>query len=152
MFAWTQNRVLLPAWFGCGTALSSLSPDELLRLYDDLPFFRTVVDNLEMTLAKSSLEVARGYLSLVGDDTLYGAIAEEHRLAVEGVLRAVGVSELLERQPVLRRSIRLRNPYVDPMNAIQVELLRRHRAGDESARLPLMRSIAGIAAALRNTG
>ena len=152
VFAWTQNRVLLPAWYGCGSALTSLEEGELRRLYEDLPFFRTVVDNLEMTLAKSSLEVAGGYLALVEDDALFKAIEEEHRLAVRGVLAAAGVSELLERQPVLRRSIRLRNPYVDPMNAIQVELLRRHRDGDESAQLPLLRSIAGIAAALRNTG
>jgi phosphoenolpyruvate carboxylase len=110
------------------------------------------VDNLEMTLAKSSLEVARGYLALVEDESLYAEIEREHALAVAGVLHAVDVDTLLERQPVLRRSIELRNPYVDPMNTIQVELLQRHRAGDESARLPLMRSIAGIAAALRNTG
>ena len=156
VFAWTQNRVLLPAWFGCGTALSSLSPDELRRLYDDLPFFRTVVDNLEMTLAKSSLEVARGYLELVPDaalrDDLFGEIEREHALTVTSVLQASGVERLLDRQPTVQRTIELRNPYVDPMNAIQVELLSRHRAGDESARLPLLRSIAGIAAALRNTG
>jgi phosphoenolpyruvate carboxylase len=156
VFAWTQNRVLLPAWFGCGTALSSLPPDELRRLYDDLPFFRTVVDNLEMTLAKSSLEVARGYLSLVPDaavrDELFGEIEREHALTVTSVLHASGVERLLDRQPAVQRAIDLRNPYVDPMNAIQVELLGRHRGGDESARLPLVRSIAGIAAALRNTG
>jgi phosphoenolpyruvate carboxylase len=68
------------------------------------------------------------------------------------VLEIVEARELLDRQPVIQRSVRLRNPYVDPMNAIQVELLRRFRAGDDQARLPLMRSIAGIAAALRNTG
>ena len=132
VFAWTQNRVLLPAWFGCGTALSSLSPDELRRLYDDLPFFRTVVDNLEMTLAKSSLEVARGYLELVPDaalrDDLFGEIEREHALTVTSVLQASGVERLLDRQPTVQRTIELRNPYVDPMNAIQVELLRRHRA------------------------
>ena len=152
VFAWTQNRVLLPAWFGCGTALSSLPPDELRRLYEELPFFRTVVDNLEMTLAKSSLPIARGYLRLVGDAGPFEQIEAEHERAVAGVLAATGVSRLLERHPMLRRSIDLRNPYVDPMNALQVELLRRHRAGDEAARLPLLRSIAGIAAALRNTG
>jgi phosphoenolpyruvate carboxylase len=156
VFAWTQNRVLLPAWFGCGTALSSLAPAELRHLYDEVPFFRTVVDNLEMTLAKSSLDVARGYLELVPDaglrDEMFGAIEEEHALTVTSVLRASGVARLLDRQPTVQRTIELRNPYVDPMNAIQVELLRRYRAGDESARLPLLRSIAGIAAALRNTG
>ena len=152
VFAWTQNRVLLPAWFGAGTAFGEASDDSLRDLYQRLPFFRTVVDNLEMTLAKSSLPISRGYLTLVGDDRLYATIEEEHARAVAGVLAAAGVSHLLERQPVLRRSIELRNPYVDPMNAVQVELLKRYRGGDESARVPLLRSIAAIAAALRNTG
>src|SRR5262249_11223583 len=121
-------------------------------LYVRLPFMRAMIDNLEMTLAKSSLSIARGYLRLVPEPALYERIEEEHTRAVAGVLAATGVSQLLERQPMLRRSIDLRNPYVDPMNALQVELLRRHRAGDETAQLPLLRSIAGIAAALRNTG
>jgi phosphoenolpyruvate carboxylase len=151
VFAWTQNRVILPAWYGCGTALATLDDAELAAL-QPLPFFRTLVGNLEMTLAKSSLPIARGYLRLVADDRLFEAIEREHELTVAAVLRAAGVGALLERSPVLKRSVELRNPYVDPMNAIQVELLRRHRAGDESARFPLMRSIAGIAAALRNTG
>ena len=152
VFAWTQNRVLLPAWFGCGAAFAEAGPATLRDLYERLPFFRTAVDNLEMTLAKSSLSIARGYLPLVRDPALFGAIEEEQRRAVAGVLAATGVSRLLERQPMLRRSVDLRNPYVDPMNAVQVELLRRHRAGEADAQLPLLRSIAGIAAALRNTG
>jgi phosphoenolpyruvate carboxylase len=153
VFSWTQNRVVLPAWFGVGTAFAAVEPDELRALYERLPFFRTVVDNLEMTLAKSSLGIARGYLPLVdADEGLFERIEEEHARAIDGVLAATGVSFLLERQPVLRRSIDLRNPYVDPMNAVQVELLRRHRGGDPGAQVPLLRSIAGIAAALRNTG
>jgi phosphoenolpyruvate carboxylase len=152
VFAWTQNRVLLPAWFGAGSAFAQLGPGVLHDLYERLAFVRAVIDNLEMTLAKSSLPIARGYLSLVDDGELFGEIEAEHARAVAGVLAATGSARLLERQPVLRRSIDLRNPYVDPMNALQVELLRRHRAGDESARLPLLRSITGIAAALRNTG
>ena len=152
VFAWTQNRVLLPAWFGAGTAFAEVDGDVLSDLYRRLPFVRAVIDNLEMTLAKSSLPIARGYLRLVDDDSLYAEIEAEHARAVEGVLAATGVSRLLERQPMLRRSVELRNPYVDPMNALQVELLRRHRSGDASARLPLLRSITGIAAALRNTG
>ncbi len=152
VFAWTQNRVLLPAWFGAGTAFASVDAAVIRDLYRRLPFVRAVIDNLEMTLAKSSLPIARGYLRLVDDDAPYAEIEAEHARAVAGVLAATGVSRLLERQPMLRRSIDLRNPYVDPMNALQVELLRRHRAGDESAQLPLLRSIAGIAAALRNTG
>ena len=163
VFAWTQNRCLLPAWYGCGTALSTFrAPRELRRLYRSFAFFRSLVENLEMTLAKSSLEIARGYLALVptGADTerLFAAIAAEHERAVEAVLEIVEADRLLDRHPVVQRSIDLRNPYVDPMNAIQVELLRRYRdpaAGEaerEQVRRPLLRSIAGIAAALRNTG
>jgi phosphoenolpyruvate carboxylase len=160
VFAWTQNRTILPAWFGCGTALGSLvdagEVDTLRRLYARLPFFRSLVDTLEMTLAKSSLEIAAQYVELVPPELepegLYAEIASEHERTVDAVLQTLETRTLLERQPVLRRSIQLRNPYVDPMNAIQVELLRRFRGGDDDARLPLMRSIAGIAAALRNTG
>jgi len=156
VFAWTQNRTLLPAWYGCGTAFANARPEDLRRLYRELPFFGSLVDNLEMTLAKSSLEVAREYLDLVppalDPERFFTEIVAEHERTVAAVLAIVEEDRLLERHPVVRRSIGIRNPYVDPMNAIQVELLRRHRAGDESARLPLSRSIAGIASALRNTG
>jgi phosphoenolpyruvate carboxylase len=161
VFSWTQNRCLLPAWFGCGTAFSSygLGGDRLRRLrrlYRDWPFFRALVENLEMTLAKSSLEIAEGYLRLVPEelapDRYWSLIADEHEHAVAAVLAIVEARRLLDRHPVVQRSIELRNPYVDPMNAIQVELITAFRAGDEEARLPLLRSIAGIAAALRNTG
>jgi phosphoenolpyruvate carboxylase len=160
VFAWTQNRCLLPAWYGCGTALASHrageSLPELRRLYREWPFFRSFVENLEMALAKSSIEIARSYLKLVpatpARERLWRQIEEEHALTVDAVLAIVESRELLDRQPVLQRSIQLRNPYVDPMNAIQVELLAAHRAGDESATRPLLRSIAGVAAALRNTG
>jgi phosphoenolpyruvate carboxylase len=166
VFSWTQTRTLLPAWYGCGTALGALASTdegvgELRRLYAEWPFFRAIVDNLEMTLAKSSLEVAREYLELVPDggerDRIWTLIADEHARTVAAVLATVDERELLDRHPALQRSVRLRNPYVDPMNAIQVGLLVRYRAAssdEERARLaaPLARSIAGIAAALRNTG
>ena len=161
VFAWTQNRVLLPAWYGCGTALAAATDDAggldgLRRLYREWAFFRSLVENLEMTLAKSSLEIGKGYLGLVAAgparDRLFGAIVEEHERTTGAVLAIVEAEELLDRHPVLQRSIRLRNPYVDPMNAIQVDLLRGHRDGDSTATRPLLRSIAGIAAALRNTG
>ncbi len=152
VFAWTQNRCLLPSWYGCGTAFADADETELRRLYRDWPFFRTLVQNLEMTLAKSSMEIAEEYLSLVTDDHLWQPIAAEHERTVAAVLEIVEADELLERHPVVQRSVRLRNPYVDPMNAIQVELLRRYRAGDEDAVPALLRSIAGISAALRNTG
>jgi phosphoenolpyruvate carboxylase len=152
VFAWTQNRCLLPSWFGCGTAFEAADAAELRRLHREWPFFRTLVQNLEMTLAKSSMEIATGYLTLVTDDSLWPSIAEEHARTVASVLEIVEADELLDRHPVVQRSVRLRNPYVDPMNAIQVQLLRRYRSGDEAAVQPLLRSIAGIAAALRNTG
>jgi phosphoenolpyruvate carboxylase len=158
VFSWTQNRCLLPAWFGCGTALLEAPVRQLRGLYRSFPFFRSLVENLEMTLAKSSLEIARGYLPLVPDEAepkrMFGVIAAEHEQAVAAVLEIVEAKALLDRHPVVQRSIALRNPYVDPMNAIQVELLKRYRAGDEdeTVRRPLLRSIAGIAAALRNTG
>jgi phosphoenolpyruvate carboxylase len=158
VFAWTQNRCLLPAWYGCGTAFSSAEEKELRRLYHGWAFFRSLVENLEMTLAKSSLEIAESYLTLVDDDRLFTPIAEEHARSVDAVLGIVEAKRLLDRHPALQRSIALRNPYVDPMNAIQVELLRRYRepaldeADREQLRRPLLRSIAGIAAALRNTG
>src|SRR5262245_13937775 len=161
VFAWTQNRCLLPAWYGCGTALAEIdSRRELRRLYRSFPFFGSLVENLEMTLAKSSLDIARGYLPLVPAGAepgrLFDAIAAEHERTASAVLEIVEADALLDRHPVLQRSIALRNPYVDPMNAIQVDLLRRYRAADEAGRelvrRPLLRSIAGIAAALRNTG
>ena len=165
VFAWTQTRTLLPAWYGVGTALGAAAAGEgrsdLRRLYAEWPFFRAMIDNLEMTLAKSSLEIARGYLELVPAelerDRIWGLIADEHARTVEAVLAIVDERALLDRHPALQRSVRLRNPYVDPMNAIQVDLLARYRAAesdDERAQLaaPVARSIAGIAAALRNTG
>jgi phosphoenolpyruvate carboxylase len=152
VFAWTQNRCLLPSWFGCGTAFAEADVAELRVLYRDWPFFRTLVQNLEMTLAKSSIEIAREYLVLVDDASLWDPIAAEHARTVGAVLDIVEADELLDRHPVIQRSVWLRNPYVDPMNAIQVELLRRYRAGDDAATQPLLRSIAGIAAGLRNTG
>jgi len=152
VFSWTQNRCLLPAWFGCGTAFAGADVGELRTLYRDWPFFRALVQNLEMTLAKASMEIAHQYLPLTTDASLWEPIVEEHERTVEAVLEIVEADELLDRHPVVQRSVRLRNPYVDPMNAVQVELLRRYRAGDEAVVQPLLRSIAGIAAALRNTG
>jgi phosphoenolpyruvate carboxylase len=161
VFAWTQNRCLLPAWYGCGTAFYAYGLEGerlawLRRLYREWGFFRALLENLEMTLAKSSMEIAEEYLSLVparaAPEAFWKRIDAEHDRTVEAVLAIVEAGALLDRHPVVQRAIHLRNPYVDPMNAIQVELLRAWRAGDESVRRPLLRSVAGIAAALRNTG
>jgi phosphoenolpyruvate carboxylase len=149
VFAWTQTRCLLPAWYGAGSAfavhgLAGRRLATLRRLYRDWPFFRSFVENLEMTLAKASMQIARGYLRLVPAgperERMWATISDEYDRAVAAVLAIVEADELLDRQPVIQRSIRLRNPYVDPMNAIQAALR------------PLLRSIAGIATALRNTG
>jgi len=161
VFAWTQTRCLLPAWYGCGTAfagdgLAGERLERLRELYRSWPFFRALVENLEMTLAKSSMEIAAEYLALVPPqlepERYWSSITREHERTVESVLAIVEARRLLDRHPVVQRSVDLRNPYVDPMNAIQVELLAALRAGDERAERPLLRSIAGIAAALRNTG
>src|SRR5260221_166979 len=123
-----------------------------IRTRREWPFFRALVQNLEMTLAKTSIEMVRESLVLVEDDRLWEPIAEEQARTVAAVLEIVEADDLLDRHPVVQRSIRFRNPYVDPMNAIQVELLRRYRLGDDTVVPPLLRSIAGIAAGLRNTG
>jgi phosphoenolpyruvate carboxylase len=126
-----------------------------------VPFFRALVDNLEMTLAKSSMAISRAYERLAGDlpgrDRLLERIDAEHARTERLVLAVVEERGLLDRSPVLQRSIDLRNPYVDPMNLVQVSLLERYRALSaeeerEATGRVLARSIAGIAAALRNTG
>jgi phosphoenolpyruvate carboxylase len=156
VFSWTQTRCIVPAWLGAGSGLGAVPVGDLRALFHGWPFFRALVENLEMSLAKSSMGIAERYLELVGDDALaarvFGVLRAEHDRARDAVLEIVEAHALLDRHPVLQESIRLRNPYVDPMNAIQVELLKRWRAGDEAALRPLLRSIAGIAAALRNTG
>ena len=152
VFSWTQNRVLLPAWFGCGSAFESVGAEALRELYERLPFFRAVVDNLEMTLAKSSLPIARGYLSLVRDTELFDEIEREHERTVRGRSRRRGRRHPARAPAGPAPVDRPAQPVRRPDERVQVELLRRHRAGDQTAQLPLLRSIAGIAAALRNTG
>ena len=146
VFAWTQNRCLLPAWFGCGAALHAYGLEGerlawLRRLYAEWPFFRALLENLEMTLAKASFEIAEAYVSLVPEAAeprrFWETLSTEHERTVAAVLTIVEADELLDRHPVVQRAIRLRNPYVDPMNAIQVELLHAWRGGDEAARRPL---------------
>lgn len=161
VFAWTQNRCLLPAWYGCGSGLAPIAEtraglDTLRRLYREWPFFRSIIENLEMTLAKTSLDIARRYLSLVPaaaePERHFALIEAEHALTTRLVLDIVEAKQLLDRHLVVQRTIHLRNPYVNPINAVQVELLRRYRGGDQQAARPLVRTIAGISAGLRNSG
>ncbi|MGH9489017.1 MAG: phosphoenolpyruvate carboxylase [Terriglobales bacterium] len=163
VFAWTQIRALLPAWYGLGTALQA----ELARpggrrrletLYREWSFFRDLVDNAEMALAKTDLQITRAYQDLAPDraaaERLMTAWEREFDRAVAGILAVTGERELLARSPVLARSIRLRNPYVDPLSLLQVGLLARERDGglDEAGQRALLLTMQGIAAGMRNTG
>ncbi len=164
VFGWMQSRHVLPAFFGVGHALEKLwssgrEAQELLgEMMSDFPLFHDLIRNVEMGMAKGDLGIARRYASLVEDDALrervFGLIEEEFRRTRDVLLRITGQSRLLEANPVLARSIRLRNPYVDPMSLIQVELLRRKRAGEEGEALDyaLAATINGISSGLRNTG
>ncbi len=159
VFGWMQSRHGLPGWFGVGHALKRFSDPSLLRnMYDRFPWFADMIGNVEMVLAKSDLSIARLYSGLVNDSALrdraFNLILEEFERTCEVVLQITGQSRLLENSPVLSRSIRLRNPYVDAMSLIQVELLRRKRAGEDTIELndALAAAINGISAGLRNTG
>ena len=169
VFSWMQTRCNLPGWFGLGSGLSALqdgSPEglNLLRqMYAEWPWFRTLLENAELSLCKADMEIAAMYDSLVLDrvlaERIFGAIQEEYALSAKMVLEIKEQRELMEKEPVIQRSVKLRNPYVDPLNFLQVELLRRARAvedadGEEARALgeAIVLTINGIAAGLRNTG
>jgi len=166
VFSWTQSRHLLSAWYGIGTALEQLvDPDgeaALLReMYRDWPFFSMLIDNAEMSLAKADLYIAGRYASLVEDasirDHIFGRIREEYEKSVAMVKAVTGHQELLESQPRLAESIRLRNPYVDPLHYMQVRLLREWRAQPPEKRSEFLRrllalTVNGIAFGMKSTG
>lgn len=159
VFGWMQSRHGLPGWFGVGHALEHFPDREMLQtMRTRFPLFEDLINNVEIGLAKSDLSIARLYADLVEDTALRGRmfnlIQEEFERTRAAVLRITGEAELLENNPVLSRSIRLRNPYVDPMSLIQVDLLRRKRAGESTSELnnALAATINGISAGLRNTG
>jgi phosphoenolpyruvate carboxylase len=166
VFGWTQSRLLVPAWFGVGFALEQYlsEPAEPARLAmlqsmaQEFPLFIDLLRNVEMALGKVDLATARLYSSLVEDPALRERIydlfeAEFHR-TVRAVLAVTRQTELLQTNQVLGRSIKLRNPYVDPMHLIQVDLLRRKRAGEDTPEVnrAIAATISGISAGLRNTG
>jgi phosphoenolpyruvate carboxylase len=159
VFGWMQSRHGLPGWFGVGYSLERFSDQRLLQtMQDGFPWFADMIGNVEIALAKSDLSIARLYAGLVGDpsrrDRIFDLISEEFERTRTAVLRVTRQSRLLENNPVLSRSIQLRNPYVDAMSLIQVELLRRKRAGETTSELndALAATINGISAGLRNTG
>ncbi len=163
VFGWTQSRLLIPGWFGVGHALSFYreKPDGLDRLQEmmrEFPLFIDLIRNVEVALAKADLGIAALYASLMPDaearERVFGKFRAEFTRTLEAVLAVTGQSELLENNPVLARSIRLRNPYVDPLSLIQVDLLRRKRAGEDTPETnrAIASTINGISAGLRTTG
>jgi phosphoenolpyruvate carboxylase len=162
VFAWTQNRHLLPGWFGLGSGLRAIvdrrGEPVAREMAASFPFAVNLLDDAEMALAKADMAIAARYAELVEDPAtraVFTEVESEFRLTSELVLHLRDRSELLEGEPALQRSIRLRNPYVDPMSLLQVELLRRWRAGggrDDDLFHALLATVQGIAAGLQNTG
>jgi len=158
VFSWSQARVMLPGWFGFGTAANMVGLEKLRALYGVSPFLRTTIANMEMVLAKSSMALARQYAGLVEDKALaervFSRIEAEWQASMAAVLAVSGQSRLLESDPGLAQSIHRRLPYVNALNHLQINLLRRRRAGDESEAIHrgIHMSINGVSAGLRNSG
>jgi phosphoenolpyruvate carboxylase len=161
VFSWTQSRHLLPAWFGLGTALHEAIEahglETVREAAQDWPFFDAWLGDVEMVLAKADLEIASQYARLAGEAgaRVFPVIEGEFQRTVSAVLRLRDQPTLLDRDPMLQRSIALRNPYVDPMSYIQLSLLQRWRADgrpDDATLEALIQTVHGIAKGLRNTG
>jgi phosphoenolpyruvate carboxylase len=168
VFGWAQSRQTLPAWYGLGTALNSYcskSPDnlkQLRRLYRDWPFFKALLSNTQMALFKADMMIASEYAELMLNREsamkIFAQIRDEYELCCEWILKIARVDELLDENPLLKNSLSRRDPYLDPLNHIQLALLKRYRDVDlvDSERElqldPLLRSINAIAAGMRNTG
>jgi len=164
VFGWMQSRQAVPAWFGVGYAMERFAAggpqqERVLRdMAQNFPLFSSLLSNVELAMAKADLTIARLYASLVTDsalrDRVWNMLVEEFERTRRSLLAVTNESELLQNNAVLSRSIRLRNPYVDPMSLIQVDLLRRKRAGtdSDSVNYALGATINGIAAGLHNTG
>jgi phosphoenolpyruvate carboxylase len=165
VFSWAQCRLMLPGWYGFGSAVTAWLAAHgeggmamLQAMYREWPFFTTLLSNMDMVLAKSDIAIASRYAELVEDAPLREAIFErlrtEWRQSIDALLQIMGQGMLLERNPLLVRSIQNRFPYLDPLNHVQIELLKRYRAGDADPRLVqgIHLTINGIAAGLRNSG
>jgi phosphoenolpyruvate carboxylase len=165
VFSWSLSRIMLPGWYGFGAAVEAMLARrgeaglELLReMYREWPFFRALLSNMDMLLAKSDLSIASRYAELVADvplrEGIFGRIQAEWRQTVSHLLSITGQAQLLESNPALSRSLRNRSPYIDPLNHLQVELLRRYRAGEnhERTKRAILLTINGVAAGLRNSG
>ena len=165
VFSWAQCRLMLPGWYGFGSAVDAWIaeyPDKgmdfLRALYREWPFFRMLLSNMDMVLSKSSIAIASRYAELVPDkalrDDIFGRIQREYEGSIAALLQIMGHDRLLQDNPLLERSIRNRFPYLDPLNHVQVELLKVHRAqsGDDDTLRGIQLTINGISAGLRNSG
>lgn len=159
VFAWAQTRVNLPGWYGLGTGLASVgSLDELRAAYQEWPLFNAMLDNAEMSLAKTDRSIAKRYLALGGREDFAQQVMEEYDTTRDLVLRVTGHSRLLENRKVLSRAVQLRDPYVDALSHLQLRALRalrtEHPSDQERDRLStlLLLSVNGVAAGLQNTG
>ncbi|UYY76107.1 phosphoenolpyruvate carboxylase [Sphingomonas sp. R1] len=159
VFSWAQARVMLPGWYGVGAALEAFEDKGLLReMASAWPLFRATLDNMEQVLAKSDMGIASHYAALVEDaelrDGIFGRIQGGWQQTHDALLQVTRQTRLLEKHPLLDTSIRLRLPYIEPLNLLQIELMKRHRAGEDDPRIGegILLSINAIATALRNSG
>ncbi|MBY0285509.1 MAG: phosphoenolpyruvate carboxylase [Sphingomonas sp.] len=159
VFSWAQARVMLPGWYGVGSALRDFGDSALLAdMAQSWPLFAAMLANMEQVIAKSDMGVAARYAGLVEDRTaaatLFGRIRGEWQASHDGLLAATGQAHLLANNPALDASIRLRLPYIEPLNLLQIELIKRRRAGEDDPRIGegILLSINAIATALRNSG
>ncbi len=164
VLSWTQSRVMLPGWYATGSAFEQWigdDPDKLAtlqRYYEKWPFFRTVMSNMAQVLAKSDMGLAHRYAQLVPDEVLrdkvFGMIVDEHERTIAMYAKITGTDDLLADNAALKRSVYNRFPYLEPLNLLQIELLRRFRAGDDEPRIRrgIQLTMNGLATALRNSG